>query len=158
VDHAPNRKEEVFETNLRLSLGECRSFYKNFLFTSGLKYFNIINAGLCVPREDEEGNQLWGPDPVHPCHKGYGQIIDYVCGKASKLHEKEARKKRQGDPLGPPAKQQNLMIQRPRWIVDVPLNVTVRGSLNRGHGTPRGFCLWRGNNFTRGRGGGQPVN
>jgi hypothetical protein len=58
----------------------------------------------------------------------YSQIIDYVCGEASKNHEKEASKKRQGDPLVSPAKQQNQTIERPRWIEDVPINMRCRAA------------------------------
>ncbi len=156
ADHSPNRLEDSFEEDLRKSLAECRSFYKDFLFTSGLKHFNLVNPGLCVPREEEESNQLWGPDPVHPQHEGYGRIIDYVCGEASKLQNKEASKKRPGDPLGPPATRQNMAIQRPRWVADVPSNIKVQGGISRGSGLPRGRGLRRGSNFIRGRGGGQP--
>jgi hypothetical protein len=110
---------------------------------------------MCVPREDEDGNQLWGPDPVHPRHEGYSWIIDYICGEATKLQEKEATKKRIGKPLGPPAKPAKQTIQRPRWIEDVPNNVMVQGGLDRGRGFPRGRGLRMGNNFLRGRVGGQ---
>jgi hypothetical protein len=54
-DHAPNRTGEDFEAVFRKSLMECRSYYKIFFFTSGCKKINIIDPGLCVPREDEEG-------------------------------------------------------------------------------------------------------
>jgi len=46
ADHATNRLEDSFEEKLRKSLVDCRSFYKDFLFTSGLKHFNIGNPGL----------------------------------------------------------------------------------------------------------------
>jgi hypothetical protein len=156
ADHAPNRLEDSFEENIRKSLADCRSFYKDFLFTSGLKHFNIVNPGICVPQEDEEGNQLWGPDPVHPRHEGYGRIVDYICSEAAKLQNKDDTKKRQGEPLGPPPKRQHLAIQRPKWVADVPTNIMVQGGGNRGQSPARGRGHWRGNNFMRGRGGGQP--
>jgi hypothetical protein len=137
TDHAPNRTGEDFEAVFRKSLMECRTHYKDFLFTSGCKNFKIINPGLCVPREDEDGNQLWGPDPVHPREEGYARIVDYFCGELVRLREKEDNKKRPGEPLAPPAKRRQT-IQRPRWIEDVPSNVMVQGGFVQGRGGGRG--------------------
>jgi hypothetical protein len=86
----------------------------------------------------------------------FARIVDYVCGEAAKLHSKEDSKERPGDPLGPPEKRQNMAIQRPRWVADVPTNIMVQGGMNRGQGPSRGRGPWSGNNFMRGRGGGQP--
>jgi hypothetical protein len=47
-DHAPNRLEEGFEEQLRKGLVECRGYFKDFLFTSGLRGFSILNPGLFV--------------------------------------------------------------------------------------------------------------
>jgi hypothetical protein len=132
LDHAPNRTGEDFEAELRKNLMDCRSHYKDFLFTSGCKNFSIINPGLCVPREDEDGNQLRGPDPVHPREEGYARIVDYICGELVRLREKETNKKRPGEPLAPPAKRRQT-IQRPGWIEDVPSNIMVQGGFVRGH-------------------------
>jgi hypothetical protein len=55
-----------FEDDLRKALAECRDFYKNFLFTSGLRGLAVKNPGLCVLETDEDGNRLWLEDPVHP--------------------------------------------------------------------------------------------
>ncbi len=77
----------------------------------------------------------------------YSQIIDYVCGEAYKHYEKEACKKRQGDPLGPPAKQQNQTIQRPRWIEDGSTNV-------RCSAAPTEAAAFRGGMVTASSGGG----
>jgi hypothetical protein len=152
-DHAPNRTGEDFEDVFRKSLMECRSFYKDFLFTSGCKNINIINPGLCAPREDEEGNQLWGPDPVHPREEGYAGIVNYICGELVRLREKESNKKRPGEPL---AAKRRQTIQRPRWIENVPSNIMVQGGFVRGRGgggrgAPTRF--FRGNRGSRGFGG-----
>jgi hypothetical protein len=101
ADHATNLLEDSFEEKLRKSLVDCRSFYKDFLFTSGLKHFNIVNPGLCVPREDEEGNQLWGPDPVHPRHEGFGRIIAYVCGRPPSFSTRSTARRGQAIPWDP---------------------------------------------------------
>jgi hypothetical protein len=66
MEHAPNRREAGFEDELRKALADSRDYYKNFLFTSGLRGFSIRNPGLCVPETDENGARLWSNDPVHP--------------------------------------------------------------------------------------------
>ncbi len=59
TEHAPNRREAGFEDELRKALADSRDYYKNFLFTSGLRGFSIRNPGLCVPETDESGTRLW---------------------------------------------------------------------------------------------------
>jgi hypothetical protein len=153
-DHAPKRTAEDFDAELRKNLIDCRSHCKDFLFTSGCKHFTIINPGLCVPREDEDGNQLWGPYPVHPREEGYARIVDYICRELVRLREKETNKKRPGEPLAPPAKRRQT-IQRPRWIEEVPSNIMVQGGFVRGRGGGRGAPtrFFRGKHGSRGYGG-----
>ncbi len=73
--------------------------------------------GLCVPKEDESGSELWGPDPVHPLYEGYNCIID-VCNEATKLRKKSRASKREGGQLAPPPKRPRVEVQRPSWITE----------------------------------------
>ncbi len=121
LDHAPNRLEESFEEQLRKGLIECRGYLKDFLFTSGLRGFTILNPGLCLPALDENGSAVWGLDPVHPLKKGYMPIADMICETAVKLGAKpEDVRKRVGSLMGPPGKKPFMEIPRPRWVEEVP--------------------------------------
>jgi hypothetical protein len=73
TEHAPNQRDAGFEDEFRKALAESRDYYKNFLFTSGLRGFSIRNPGLCVPETDENGMRFWNNDPVHPTYDGYVQ-------------------------------------------------------------------------------------
>ena len=124
---------------------ECRGFYKDFFFTSGLKNVTVLNPGLEVPSEDETGLQLWGPDPVHPLLEGYGRIADLVCREAARVLEK--KRKRAEDGLGPASKKQRTEAPRPRWINQSTPEDTIKIGLpnwrGRGGGPNRGFRPWR---------------
>jgi hypothetical protein len=116
-DHAPNRLEEGFEEQLKKGLVECRGYFKDFLFTSGLRGFSILNPGLCLPAVDEGGAvmMLWGLDPVHLLKEGYLFIAEMICEAASKLGVKpEGMRKRAGSLMGPPGKKPRVEITRPR--------------------------------------------
>jgi hypothetical protein len=121
-DHAPNRLDEGFEEQLKKGLVECRGYFKDFLFTSGLRGFSILNPGLCLPAADESGAvmMLWGLDPVHPLKEGYFRIADMICEAAYKLGAKpEDMRKRAGSLIGPPGKKPRAEITRPRCLYDL---------------------------------------
>jgi hypothetical protein len=158
-DHAPNRKEPEFESELMRCLAECRSNYKNFFFTAGFRKVTVLNPGLCVPKEDDNGSALWGTDPVHPLYEGYNRIVDLVCSEVEKLREKSRVQKREGGQLAPPPKRPRIEVQRPSWIAEAtpvqPVQGLYRGGFGvpvRGQGVPRG--RGRGQRFWRGNRGG----
>ncbi len=84
-DHTPNWYDESFKASLRKVLMEVRGHFKDFLFTSNLR-FKIINPCLCVPTIEASRDPLWGEDPVHPLYGGYDAIIDTILPKADSLH------------------------------------------------------------------------
>jgi hypothetical protein len=126
-DHAPNRKEPEFESELMRCLAECRSNYKNFFFTAGFRKVTVLNPGLCVPKEDDNGSALWGTDPVHPLYEGYNRIVDLVCREVEKLREKSRAQKREGGQLAPPPKRPRMEVQRPSWIAEATPVQPVQG-------------------------------
>jgi hypothetical protein len=141
-------------------LEDRRSNYKNFFFTAGFRKVTVLNPGLCVPKEDDNGSALWGTDPVHPLYKGYNRIVDLVCSEVEKLREKSRAQKREGGQLAPPPPQRPpIEVQRPSWIAEEtpvqPVQGLYRGGfavLVRGQGVPRG--RGRGQRFWRGNRGG----
>jgi len=151
ADHAPNRQDEEFGEQLQKGLQDCRNFFKDFLFTSGLRGFSVVNPSLCVPVEDERGEPLWGADPVHPKHEGYNRIVDFVCAEAERLAGKGSTKKRAAPQEGPPGKKPRTEVARPRWVDESPSSTTMRG------GPARGSVRGRGNydTYAYGRGGGR---
>jgi hypothetical protein len=148
-DHAPNRLEDGFEDQLKKGLVECRGYFKDFLFTSGLRGFSILNPGLCLPAVDESGAamMLWGLDPVHPLKEGYFRIADMISEAASKLGGKpEDMRKRAGSLMGPPGKKPRMEITRPRWVEEGPPASMIHGGqqYRRGGGRGRGAEAGRG--------------
>jgi hypothetical protein len=84
-DHTPNRYDESFKASLRKVLMEVRGHFKDFLFTSNLR-FKIITPCLCVPTIEASGDPLWGEDPGHPLYGGYDTIMDTILHEADSLH------------------------------------------------------------------------
>jgi hypothetical protein len=120
-------------------LQDCRNFFKDFLFTSGLRGFSVVNPSLCVPVEDERGEPLWGADPVHPKHEGYNRIVDFVCAEAERLTGKGGIKKRAATQDGPPGKKPRTEAARLRWVDESPSSTTMRGGPARGSARGRGY-------------------
>jgi hypothetical protein len=101
-DHAPNRNEPGFEDAIRAGLIEVRGFFKDFLFSSNLRGFQLLNPGICVPAADQDGEPLWGDDdPVHPLYNGYECIVDTIEKEADSLR---TANKRPGDEISPAPK------------------------------------------------------
>jgi hypothetical protein len=161
TEHAPNRREAGFEDELRKALADSRDYYKNFLFTSGLRGFSIRNPGLCVPEADESGVRLWNNDPVHPTYAGYVRIVDMICEEADRLRKKPgsaAGGKRAGGSLGPVSKKARMDVPRPHWVAESCAATSRQdGSLrgmDRGRANNRGRGWFRGRGDGRGRGRG----
>jgi hypothetical protein len=151
ADHAPNRQDEEFGEQLQKGLQDCRNFFKDFLFTSRLRGFAVVNPSLCVPVEDERGEPLWGADPVHPKHEGYNRIVDFVCAEAERLAGKGSTKKRAAPQEGPPGKKPRTEVARPRWVDESLSSTTMRGGPARGSVRGRGHY----DTYAFGRGGGR---
>jgi hypothetical protein len=147
--HAPNQQDEEFGKQLQKGLQDCRNFFKDFLFTSGLRGFSVVNPSQCVPVEDERGEPLWGADPVHPKHEGYNRIVDFVCAEAERLAGKGSTKKRAAPQEGPPGKRPRTEVARPRWVDESPSSTTMRGGPARGSARGRGHY----DTYVYGRGG-----
>jgi len=139
-EHAPNRVEDDFERVIRQKLIEVRDYFKDFIFTSGIRG-TVLNPGLCVPEADEDGNRLWGTDPVHPLQAGYDKIAELIIGEATKAKTK----KRMGEPLASNRKRIRLEPATPRWVGETSTNIATQST---GFGVPRGNFGGRG-----GRGG-----
>jgi hypothetical protein len=152
ADHAPNRQDEEFGEQLQKGLQDSRNFFKDFLFTSGLRGLTVVNPSLCVPVEDERGEPLWGADPVHPKHEGYNRIVDFVCAEAERLTGKGGTKKRAATQDGLPGKKPRTEAPRPRWVDESPSSTTMRGGPARGTTRGRGYHDTYGYG---GRGGGR---
>jgi hypothetical protein len=140
-DHAPNRYNENFEADLRSGLLAIRGHFKDFLFTSNLRGFKIVNPGLCVPTMDASGDPLWGEDPIHPLYSGYEAIVDTILHEASSIR---SGKKRQGEELAPAAKRAKAEIPRARWVESPQVPVVMHSGFMPGRG---GFGPSRGGGF-----------
>ena len=149
-DHLVNRGDEDFEDTIRGGLQEVRNYYKDFLFTNGLRGFTVRNPGHAVPEHDDAGTPLWTEDPVHPSFEGYNRIADLIEAEARSLIGGKA--KRQGGRLGPPNKRARFDYPRPDWINQQPGAGGVRGR-SRGGGPDGGHARGRGGYRSRYAGG-----
>jgi hypothetical protein len=155
-DHAPNRGDPGFEDSIRAGLIEVRGFFKDFLFSSNLRGFRLLNPGLCVPTFNAEGDPLWGEDdPVHPLYNGYEMIVDTILREADSLRPGG---KRSGDDIAPAAKKPRVEVPRPRWIDQPQDNVLIHGGLSQRGGQnwfrpgfPGRGRFFRGGRFRGGR-------
>jgi hypothetical protein len=153
-DHAPNRGSEGFEEEIRKGLADRRGYIKDFLFTNQIRGFVVLNPGLCLPSTGEEGEKVWGQDPVHPLQEGYERIVDMLCEEAAKMEEKASRK-RTGEELAPAPKRQRVEQQRPRWIEAAPLPPLQMGFVRGGsRGNSSGYRGGGRGDGRAGRGGG----
>jgi hypothetical protein len=115
-EHGVNRGDEDFEEVMRAGLQEVRNFFKDFLFTNGLRGFRVRNPGFVVPWTDEDGLPLWGTDPVHPSYEAYNRIADLIEEEAASMTR--GVQKRRGEQLAPPSKKPRFEHPRPSWIGD----------------------------------------
>jgi len=73
-----------------------RGHFKDFLFMNNIRNFKLLNPGLCVPEKDEDGEHLWGEDPVHPLYGRYKRIADLIIKEAESFGSRG--QKRPGEP------------------------------------------------------------
>jgi hypothetical protein len=71
-----------------------REFYINFKNFSFLKNFRIkiLNSSPCLPLVDDNGEDVWGSDPVHPLPHGFHLLVDMYESEIDNLQGK-ARKR-----------------------------------------------------------------
>ncbi len=158
--HAPNRLEDGFEEKLRVGLRDYRVNIKNFAFMCNMRNIKVLDPSPVLTHEDEDGEDIWGMDPVHPLLHGYRLLCDLYESEMSQLLGKS--RKRSGGPLQPPSKRTRTE-PRPSWIETPKLNA-VRQDGRNDRGKPRGRGGWtprgrggpdwnRGRGFFGGRGG-----
>ncbi len=115
----------------------------------------MLNPGLCLPSSGEEGEKVWGKDPVHPLQEGYERIVDLLCEEAAKMAEKASRK-RAVEELAPAPKRQRVEQQRPRWIEAAPPPPLQMGFVRGGsRGNSSGYRGGGRGDGRAGRGGGR---
>ncbi len=111
--HAPNRLEDGFEEKLRVGLRDYRVNIKNFSFMRNMRNIKVLDPSPVLTHEDEDGEVIWGMDPVHPLLHGYRLLCDLYESEMSQLLGKS--KKRSGGSLQPPPKRARTE-PRPSWI------------------------------------------
>jgi hypothetical protein len=143
--HAPNRLEDGYEDSLRIGLRDYRVNIKNFAFMRNMRNIKVLDPSPVLSLEDEDGEDIWGMDPVHPLLHGYRLLCDLYESEFSSLLGKN--KKRSGGPLQPPPKRTRTE-PRPSWI-EAPKVNAVRKDGKGDRAKPRGRGGWT----PRGRGG-----
>jgi hypothetical protein len=140
--HASNRFEDGFEVRLRVGLRDYRINFKNFAFMRNLRNIKVLDPSPVLPHTDEDGEDYWGMDPVHPLLHGYRLLCDMYETEINQLACKT--RKRSGEAIQPPPKRAKAEA-RPAWI-EKPRQNAVRKDWKDDRG-------WRGGHGGR---GGQP--
>jgi hypothetical protein len=159
-DHGANRLEDGFEERLRVGLRDYRINIKNFAFMRNMRNIKVLDPSPVLTHEDEDGEDIWGMDPVHPLLHGYRLLCDLYEGEMTQLSNKS--RKRSGGTVQPPSKRPRIE-PRPSWIETPRVNAVRKDVRNdrggrggRGGWTPRGRGgpdQIRGRGFKGGRGG-----
>ncbi len=112
MDHAPNRTEDGFEEKMRAALREFRINFKNFAFLKNFR-IKVLDSSPCLPLVNNNGEDVWGSDPVHPLPHGFRLLVDMFETEIENLLGKT--RKRAGSILQPPSKR-TKPATRPAWI------------------------------------------
>ncbi len=112
VDHAPNRTEDGFEEKMRAALREFRINFENFAFLKNFR-IKVLDPSPCLPLVDDNGEDVWGSDPVHPLPHGFRLLVDMFETEIKNLQGKT--RKRAGSILQPPSKK-TKPATRSVWI------------------------------------------
>jgi hypothetical protein len=146
--HASNRFEEGFEDKLRVGLRDYRINMKNFAFMRNMRNVKVLDPSPVLTHTDEDGEEIWGMDSVHPLLHGYRLLCDIYESEISLLTGKT--RKRSGEAIQPPPKRARAE-PRPAWI-ETPRQSAVHKDwkTDRGRGGGRGG---RGGQPYLGRGG-----
>jgi hypothetical protein len=143
-DHAPNRTEDGFVDNMRVALREFRINFKNFSFLKNFR-IKVLDPSPCLPLVDDNGEDVWGSDPVHPLLHGFRLLFDMFESEIDNLRGKS--RKRAGSILQPPSKR-TKPAPRPAWISQQTSN-TVRRDYGGGGRGGRGHLPYRGRGLGR---------
>jgi hypothetical protein len=126
--HAPNRLEDGFEERLRVGLRDYRINIKNFCFMRNMRNIKVLDPSPPVlTHSEEDGEEIWGVDPVHPFLHWYRLLCDMYENEMSQLLGKT--RKRSGGSLQPPPERTRIE-PRPSWIEVPKLNAVRRGGRN----------------------------
>ena len=91
-DHAPNRLEDGYEERLRIGLRDYRVNIKNFAFMRNMRNIKVLDPSPVLTHEDEDGEDKWGMDPVHPLLHGYRLLCDLYEGEMTQLSNKSRKR------------------------------------------------------------------
>jgi hypothetical protein len=120
--HAPNRLEDGFEERPQIGLRDYRVNIKNFFFMCNMRNIKMLDPSPVLTHTDEDGEEIWGMDPVHPLLHGYRLLCDLYESEMIQLLGKS--RKRSGGSLLPPPKRARIE-SRPSWI-EAPKHNAVR--------------------------------
>jgi hypothetical protein len=118
---------------------------KNFALMRNLRNIKVLDPSPVLLHSDEDGEEIWGIDSVHPLLLWYRLLCDMYENEMSLLLGKT--RKRSGDSVQPPPKRARTE-PRPAWI-ETPKQNAVRKDWRNDRGKNRGRGGW----IPRGRGG-----
>jgi hypothetical protein len=150
--HAPNRQDEDFVEQMQKGLQDCRNVFKDFLFTSGLRGFAVVNPSLCVPVRTRQGSLSWEWTRSIPSMRDTTGSSILCAQKPAGLPTRVVA--RRGRPVRTDRleRKPRTEAQRPRWVDESPSSTTMRGGPARGSARGRGYNDSYGGYGSRGGG------
>jgi hypothetical protein len=99
---------------MRAALREFRINFKNFSFLKNFR-IKVLDPSPCLPLVDDNGEDVWGSDPVHPLPHGFRLLVDMFETEIENLLGKTRKRGWIGSILQPPSKR-TKPATRPAWI------------------------------------------
>jgi hypothetical protein len=93
--HTINRGNSNFKANMMSALAEAKQNIKDFLFHSGKRNFKVLDPNMII--NSMLGEEVWGPDPVHPLPRVYAKLVDSAVKLAASMKESQENKRRRTD-------------------------------------------------------------
>jgi hypothetical protein len=93
--HITNRGDSNFKTTMTVALADAKQNIKDFLFHSGKRNLKVLDPNIII--NSMPGDEVWGPDPVHPLPRVYAKLADSVVKLAASMKEGQDHKRRRTD-------------------------------------------------------------
>ncbi len=134
-----------------MGLRDYRINVKNFPFMRNMRNVKVLDPSPVLTHTDEDGEETWGMDSVHPLLHGYRLLCDMYEREISLLSGKT--RKQSGEAIQAPPKRTRVE-QRPAWIETLRQNAVRKDwKTDHGHGGGRGGQPFRGRGGTVWKGG-----
>jgi hypothetical protein len=90
--HLTNHRDSNYKSTMLSALAEAKQNLKDFLFHIGKRNFRVMDPNIII--SSMPGEEVWGPDPVHPLPLVYAKMADTVVKMAATMRDSQNNKRR----------------------------------------------------------------